>query len=173
MSTLPHPEAFVRWFRQAAPYVHAFRGRTFVIGFGGELVAERGRFVRFLHDLNLLAALGIRLVLVHGARPQIEAELRVKRLRSRYAKGLRITDAASLAAVKHAAGFLRVEIEALLSQCLPNSPMPCSQIRVASGKFIAAQPIGGLDGGGFQFTRTVRQVDGVAIAPRLEAGQDV
>jgi len=95
MSALPHPEAFVRWFRQAAPYVHAFRGRTFVIGFGGEMVAERARFVRFLHDLNLLAALGIRLVLVHGARPQIEAELRAKRLRSRYAKGLRITDAAS------------------------------------------------------------------------------
>jgi len=68
MSALPHPEAFVRWFRQVAPYVHAFGGRTFVIGFGGELVAERGRFVRFLHDLNLLAALGIRLVLVHGAR---------------------------------------------------------------------------------------------------------
>ncbi len=173
MSTLPHPEAFVRWFRQAAPYVHAFRGRTFVIGFGGELVAERGRFVRFLHDLNLLAALGIRLVLVHGARPQIEAELRVKRLRSRYAKGLRITDAASLAAVKHAAGFLRVEIEALLSQGLPNSPMAGAQIRVASGNFIAAKPIGVLDGVDFQFTGTVRKVDGVAIARRLEAGEVV
>ena len=123
MITLPHPENFVRWFRQAAPYVHAFRGRTFVIGFGGEVVAERARFVRFLHDLNLLAALGIRLVLVHGARPQIEAELRAKRQRSRYAKGLRITDANCLVAVKHAAGVLRVEIEALLSQGMPNSPM--------------------------------------------------
>ena len=173
MSALPHPEAFVRWFRQAAPYVHAFRGRTFVIGFGGELVAERGRFVRFLHDLNLLAALGIRLVLVHGARPQIEAELRAKRLRSRYAKGLRITDANSLAAVKHAAGFLRVEIEALLSQGLPNSPMAGAQIRVASGNFIAAKPIGVLDGVDFQFTGTVRKVDGIAIARRLEAGEVV
>ena len=142
MSLPPHPEAFVRWFRQAAPYVHAFRGRTFVIGFGGEMVAERARFVRFLHDLNLLAALGIRLVLVHGARPQIEAELRAKRQRSRYAKGLRITDANSLVAVKHAAGFLRVEIEALLSQGLPNSPMAGAQIRVASGNYIAAKPIG-------------------------------
>ncbi|HLE67315.1 MAG TPA: N-acetylglutamate synthase, partial [Burkholderiales bacterium] len=103
MTALPHPEAFVRWFRQAAPYVHAFRGRVFVIGFGGELVAERARFVSFVHDLNLLAALGIRLVLVHGARPQIEAELRAKGIRSRYARGLRVTDAQSLVAVKHAA----------------------------------------------------------------------
>jgi amino-acid N-acetyltransferase len=173
MSALPHPEAFVRWFRQVAPYVHAFGGRTFVVGFGGEMIADRGRFVGFLHDLNLLAALDIRLVLVHGARPQIEAELRSKRLRSRYARGLRITDAASLAAVKHAAGFLRVEIEALLSQGLPNSPMAGAQIRVASGNFIAAKPIGVLDGVDFQFTGTVRKVDGVAIARRLDAGEVV
>src|SRR4029077_8077184 len=173
MSALPHPEAFVRWFRQAAPYVHAFRGRTFVIGFGGELVADRGRFVGFLHDLNLLAALGIRLVLVHGARPQIEAELGAKRQRSRYARGLRITDAQSLVAVKHAAGFLRVEIEALLSQGLPNSPMAGAQIRAASGNYIAAKPIGVLNGVDFQFTGTVRKVDGVAIARRLEAEEVV
>jgi amino-acid N-acetyltransferase len=173
MSTLPHPEAFVRWFRQAAPYVHAFRGRTFVFGFGGELVAERGRFTSFVHDLNLLAALGIRLVLVHGARPQIEAELRAKRHRSRYVRGLRVTDAASLVAVKHAAGVLRVEIEALLSQGLPNSPMAGAQIRVASGNYIAAKPVGVLGGVDHQFTGVVRKVDGGAIVRRLEDGEVV
>lgn len=171
VNSLPHPEAFVRWFRQAAPYVNAFRGRTFVFGIGGEFVAERSRFVTFVHDLNLLAALGIRLVLVHGARPQIEAELRAKRQRSRYAKGLRITDANSLLAVKHAAGVLRMEIEALLSQGLPNSPMAGAQLRVASGNYIAARPIGVVDGVDFQFTGLVRKVDGGAIARHLEAGE--
>ena len=171
MSALPQPEAFVRWFRQAAPYVHAFRGRTFVIGFGGELIAERSRLASFVHDLNLLAALGIRLVLVHGARPQIEAELRAKGQRSRYARGLRITDAASLTAVKHAAGAVRVEIEALLSQGLPNSPMAGAGIRVASGNYITARPIGVLQGVDYQFTGDVRKVDGAAIARHLEAGE--
>ena len=137
-----HPEAFVRWFRQVAPYVHAFRGRTFVVGFGGEMFAERSRFTSFVHDVNLLAALGIRLVLVNGARPQIEAELKAKGLRSRYAQGLRITDEAALMAVKHAAGVLRVEMEALLSQGLPSSPMAGAQIRVSSGNFITARPVG-------------------------------
>src|SRR3990172_1658402 len=170
MGRLPHPQAFVRWFRQAAPYVHAFRGRTFVIGCGGELVAEKTRFVSFVHDLNLLAALGIRLVLVHGARPQIEAEMRAKGRRSRFARGLRITDANSLVAVKHAAGVLRVEIEPRLSQGLPNSPMAGAQIRVASGNYIAAKPVGVVDGVDFQFTGAVRKVDAVAIARRLEAG---
>src|SRR5947207_7875342 len=86
------PELFVRWMRQVAPYVHAFRGRTFVVAFGGELFTERQRFLSFVHDLNLLDALGIRLVLVHGARPQIAAELKARGVRSRYAHGLRITD---------------------------------------------------------------------------------
>lgn len=173
MSSNLQTEAFVRWLRQVTPYVHAFRGRTFVIAFGGEMFAERARFASFVHDVNLLAALGIRLVLVHGARPQIEAELKEKGVRSRYAQGLRITDEVALTAAKQAAGVLRVEIEALLSQGLPNSPMAGAQIRVASGNFIAARPVGVVKGTDFQFTGAVRKVDAVGIARRLDAGDVV
>src|SRR5262245_35279569 len=173
MSTPPQPEAFVRWLRQVAPYVHDFGGRTFVVAFGGELVAERARFASFIHDINLLAALEIRLVLVHGARPQIEAELKTRGIRSRYAQGLRITDERALQAVKEAAGVLRVEIEALLSQGLPNSPMEGAHIRVASGNYITAQPIGVRNGTDFQFTGAVRKVDAAGIARRLDAGEVV
>src|SRR3970282_1106289 len=129
----PQPEAFVRWFRQVAPYVHDFGGPTFVAAFGGERVADSARFASFIHDINVLAALEIRLVLVHGARPQIEAELKARGVRSRYAQGLRVTDERALQAVKGAAGELRVDIEAMLSQGLPDSPMGAAQIRVASG----------------------------------------
>src|SRR5947209_7979476 len=93
------PDAFVRWFRQVAPYVHDFGGRTFVVAFGGELVAERSRFASFIHDVNVLASLEIRLVLVHGARLQIETEVKKQGQRSKYAQGLRITDEAALTAV--------------------------------------------------------------------------
>ena len=173
MATLQQPESFVRWFRQVAPYLHAFRGRTFVVAFGGEMFAERTRFASFIHDVSILAALGIRLVLIHGARPQIEAELKARGLRSRYAQGLRITDERALQAVKEAAGVLRVEIEALLSQGLPNSPMAGAQIRVASGNYITARPIGVLKGTDFQFTGAVRKVDAIGIARRLDAGEVV
>ena len=173
MATLQQPESFVRWFRQVAPYLHAFRGRTFVVSFGGEMFAERARFASFIHDVSILAALGIRLVLVHGARPQIEAELKAKGLRSRYAQGLRVTDERALQAVKEAAGVLRVEIEALLSQGLPNSPMAGAQLRVASGNYITARPIGVLKGTDFQFTGAVRKVDAIGIARRLDAGEVV
>src|SRR4051812_5956968 len=171
MTALDDQETFVRWLRQVTPYVHAFRGRTFVVAFGGEMFTERARFISFVHDVNLLEALGIRLVLVHGARPQIEAELKAKGARSRYVQGLRVTDEAALVAVKHAVGVLRVEIEALLSQGLPNSPMAGAQIRVASGNYITARPIGVLKGTDFQFTGAVRKVDAPGIARRLDAGE--
>ena len=164
---------FVRWFRQVAPYVHDFGGRTFVIAFGGEMVAERARFEQFIHDVNVLASLEIRLVLVHGARPQVEAEMKAKGLRSRYAQGLRVTDEPALTVVKHAAGVLRVEIEALLSQGLPDSPMARAQIRVASGNYITARPIGVRNGVDFQFTGAVRKVDAAALAAQLDVADIV
>ncbi|HLD10204.1 MAG TPA: helix-turn-helix domain-containing protein, partial [Methylophilaceae bacterium] len=74
-TNLLDPQEFVRWFRSATPYIHAFGGRTFVIAFGGEVVDD-GQFVALSHDLNLLASLEVRLVLVHGSRPQIESRLR-------------------------------------------------------------------------------------------------
>src|SRR5215475_5525948 len=166
----PRPDAdFVTWFRSVAPYFHAFRGRTFVIAFGGELVAER-RFVSLAQDLSLLHSAGIRLVLVHGSRPQIEAQLKTRRLRSRYHKGLRVTDPAALECVKEAVGLLRVEIDALLSLGLPNTPMAGAAINTVSGNFITAQPMGVHDGIDFQYTGSVRKVDSQAIAGCLDAG---
>ena len=160
-------DRFIDWFQSVAPYIHAFRGKTFVIAFGGEVVAD-GRFLALTHDLNLLAALGVRLVLVHGARPQIEAKLKALRRRSRFHKGLRVTDDVALASAKEASGRLRVEIEAALSMGLPNSPMAGADIRVASGNFIMAKPIGVLDGVDYMHTGEVRKIDAAAIHKRLE-----
>lgn len=159
--------AFVHWFRSAAPYIHACRGRTFVVAFGGEVV-EDGKFVELTHDLNLLASVGVRLVLVHGARPQIERELDLRKIKQRYSDAVRITDEHALACAKQASGRLRVEIEALLSMGLPNSPMAGSQIRVASGNFVSARPRGVVDGVDMLFTGEVRKVDGSAIRARLD-----
>ena len=170
---MQNADNFVRWFRQVAPYVHDFGGRTFVIGFGGEMVAERQRFASFIHDVNLLAALEIRLVLVYGARPQIEAELKARGLKSKTAQGLRVTDEAALTVVKHAGGALRVELEAVLSQGLPNSPMARAGIRVVSGNYITARPIGVRKGIDFQFTGAVRKVDAAALSAQLDVADIV
>ena len=107
-------------------------------------------------------------MLVHGARPQIEAKLKALRRRSRFHKGLRVTDDVALASAKEASGRLRVEIEAALSMGLPNSPMAGADIRVASGNFIMAKPIGVLDGVDYMHTGEVRKIDAAAIHKRLE-----
>ena len=170
---MQNADNFVRWFRQVAPYVHDFGGRTFVIAFGGEMVAERQRFASFIHDVNLLAALEIRLVLVYGARPQIEAELKARGLKSKTAQGLRVTDEQALTVVKHAGGMLRVEMEAMLSQGLANSPMARAGIRVVSGNYITARPIGVRKGIDFQFTGAVRKVDAAAMSAHLDVADIV
>ncbi len=165
-----HPDAqFISWFRSVAPYFHAFRGKTFVIAFGGEIFEER-RFVELAHDINLLHSAGIRVVLAHGSRPQIETQLKRRKVRSRYAKNLRITDPVALECVKEAVGLLRVEIDALLSLGLPNSPMAGAVINTVSGNFITAQPMGVHDGIDFQYTGSVRKVDAQAISGCLDAG---
>ena len=163
---------FVAWFRSVAPYVNAFRGRTFVIAFGGEVVAD-GKFVELTHDFNLLASLGIRLVLVHGARPQIEQHLAKNNLGDTYHHGIRLTDAQTMQCVKEAVGRVRVEIEALLSMGLANSPMANADIRVAGGNFITAQPIGIINGVDLMHTGSVRKVDVAALKDRMEFGEVV
>lgn len=163
------PDNFVDWFRSSSPYIHAYRGKTVVISFGGEAVADDS-FAELVHDIGLLHGLGIRLVLVHGARPQIEERLRLRQVEMQYINGLRVTDDAALRCVKEAAGAVRVEIEALLSMGLANSPMAGAKIRVASGNFVTAQPIGVREGVDYGHTGQVRRIDSEAIRQVLSAG---
>jgi amino-acid N-acetyltransferase len=166
------PSEFVAWFRSVAPYINAFRGRTFVVAFGGEVVAD-GKFVELTHDLNLLSSLGVRLVLVHGARPQIERHLSRNHIEDHYHHGIRLTNSKTMQCVKEAVGRVRVEIEALLSMGLVNSPMANADIRVAGGNFITAQPMGVIHGVDLLHTGSVRKVDVVAIKDRLEHNEVV
>jgi amino-acid N-acetyltransferase len=157
---------FVAWFRSVAPYINAFRGKTFVVAFGGEVVAD-GKFVELTHDLNLLASLGVRLVLVHGARPQIEQHLLRNKIEDHYHHGIRLTDAPTMQCVKEAVGRVRFEIEALLSMGLTNSPMANADIRVAGGNFVTAQPMGVIHGVDLLHTGNVRKIDVSAVRDRL------
>jgi len=157
---------FVESFRHSAPYIHAHRDRTVVLVFGGEAVADP-EFCNLVHDIALLHSLGIRLVLVHGARPQIESRLKARKVKLVYANGLRITDEAALACVKEAAGCVRVEIEALLSMGLANTPMCGARIGVTSGNFVIARPLGVRDGVDYQHTGEVRRIDAEAIRQHL------
>ena len=160
-------KSFVSWFRDSSPYIHAHRNKTFVISFGGEAVLADD-FDHHVHDFALLSSLGIRLVLIHGIRPQIDQRLAKLNTSPQFHNNLRITDDLALQCVKEAAGLVRVEIEALLSMGLANSPMAGCSLKVASGNFVTAKPIGVINGIDYCHTGEVRRIDSDAIHQQLD-----
>lgn len=167
MPTSQHKNTFIQWFRSSSPYIQAHRNKTFVINFGGEAL-EDDSFQNLIHDFTLLSSLGVRLVLVHGIRPQIDARLQKLNHHARFYNHLRITDDLALQCVKESAGLVRIEIESSLSMGLANSPMANSELNVVSGNFIVAKPIGVIDGIDYANTGAVRRINGAAIQAQLE-----
>ena len=169
MRPMDNPTQFVAWLRSVAPYIHAFRGKTFVVAFPGELVRS-GALPVLAHDLSLLHALGIKVVIVYGSRPQVEEQLALRQQQSHFHNGLRITDAVALECAKEAAGELRLDIEAAFSQGLPNTPMANAAIRVISGNFVVARPMGIIDGVDLEHTGLARKIAYETIHPILDNG---
>jgi amino-acid N-acetyltransferase len=165
-------QSFIDCFRNAAPYIHAHHGRTFVLQIGGDVVASEN-FTHLIHDLALLNSLSIKLVIVFGARPQIDTLLKERNVTPLYNGALRVTDEASMSSVKQAIGDVKFQIEALLSMGLPNSPMADSSIKVASGNYVTGRPYGVVDGVDLQLTGKVRSVEKETINARLQAGEVV
>ena len=163
---------FVPWFRSVAPYIHMHRGKTFVVGIAGEAIAA-GKLPNLAQDLALIQSMGVKIVLVHGFRPQVNEQLAAKGHTPKYAQGMRITDGIALDCAQEAAGQLRYEIEAAFSQGLPNTPMAGATVRVISGNFITAKPVGIVNGVDFQHSGLVRKVDVTGIHQTLQMGSMV
>ena len=162
----PNQQQYVDWFRQSSPYIHSHRGRTFVISISGETIEHDG-FAHLIHDIALLNSLGVRLVLVHGARPQIEKQISAVNLSSEFEQGWRITNNEILPCVEQAVGQVRVNIETKLSMGLVNTPMSGASLRVISGNFVSARPYGIRNGIDFGHTGHVRRIDCEAIQQQL------
>ena len=160
---MPHTinASFVPWFRSVAPYIHLHRGKTFVVGIAGEAIAA-GKLQNLAQDLALIQSMGVKVVLVHGFRPQVNEQLKAKGHSPRYSHGMRITDEVALDCAQEAAGQLRYEIEAAF--------MAGSTVRVISGNFITARPVGIVDGVDFQHSGLVRKVDTAGIMQTLDLG---
>lgn len=159
----------VEGFRHSVPYINTHRGKTFVIMLGGEAI-EHENFSSIVNDTGLLHSLGIRLVVVYGARPQIDANLAAHHHEPLYHKNIRVTDAKTLELVKQAAGTLQLDITARLSMSLNNTPLQGAHINVVSGNFIIAQPLGVDDGVDYCHSGRIRRIDEDAIHRQLDSG---
>ncbi|EHR9670322.1 amino-acid N-acetyltransferase [Escherichia coli] len=159
----------VEGFRHSVPYINTHRGKTFVIMLGGEAI-EHENFSSIVNDIGLLHSLGIRLVVVYGARPQIDANLAAHHHEPLYHKNIRVTDAKTLELVKQAAGTLQLDITARLSMSLNNTPLQGAHINVVNGNFIIAQPLGVDDGVDYCHSGRIRRIDEDAIHRQLDSG---
>jgi amino-acid N-acetyltransferase len=164
--------ALVASLRASAPYVHAHRGRTFVIYLPGEAAASP-RFADLVYDIALLHSLGVRLVVVFGARPQIDTALGAAGVETCFVDDVRVTDAVSLGLIKHAVGALQMDLEALLSTSLASTPMGGARIATVSGNLVTARPVGISRGVDHGHTGEVRRLDTTSINAHLARGHIV
>ena len=157
---------YVKFLRDTSPYINQHRGKIFVLALSVEAIAH-ANFNHIVQDIALLNSLGIKLVLVHGARPQIEQRLQTCNIPVNFDCNRRITDNATMNCVKDAVGSTRITIESLLSMDHVNSPMHGAQIQVVSGNFVTAKPMGVRDGIDYHHTGEVRRVHRDAILRQL------
>lgn len=149
---------YVQWFRQSSPYINTHRHKTFVIMLTGEAILHEN-FQSIIHDIGLLHSLGIRIIIVYGARPQINQSLQHANISSQFYQQRRVTPRDSLPYLLNAVGAIRLQIEALLSMGLSNSPLYGTKINVVSSNLITAKPYGIHDGIDYQLSGEVRGVD--------------
>ncbi|MFL0803809.1 MAG: amino-acid N-acetyltransferase [Agarilytica sp.] len=160
-------QQYIDWFRQSSPYIHSHRGKTFVVMLPGDCLSE-STTANIISDLVLLHSLGVKLIVVHGARKQIEQQLKSQGLASEFHNGLRITQQAHIPGVLQAVGATRIQLEAHFSSGMPNSPMHGAKVSVHSGNFVTAMPLGIIDGMDYQYTGKVRSVEADAIENALD-----
>jgi amino-acid N-acetyltransferase len=157
----------IEWFRASTSYINAHRGKTFVVLLSGEALADKN-LANVVSDLTLLHSLGVKLVLVHGARPQITAALKSNDKNSNYHRNIRITDVNSIDTAMRVVGGESARLEAMFSMGISNSPMQGSDIRLCRGNFVTAKPVGIRDGIDYQYTGKVRKIQATAIQQQLE-----
>jgi amino-acid N-acetyltransferase len=164
---MSNTQDYVDWFRGAAPYIKAHRKKTFVMMVSDEVIFS-DRFIGLVHDIALLNHLGIKLVILHGSRHNIDSQLTKNKIESRFHDNTRITDSVALPFVVQAINEVKTHFDAQLSMGLPNTPMSGSEISLVGGNFVTGMPLGIIDGVDMQHSGKVRAIKHEAINDLLQ-----
>ncbi|WP_298635774.1 amino-acid N-acetyltransferase [uncultured Umboniibacter sp.] len=162
----------VQWFRQSSPYINLHRKTTVVINLRSEVI-NHDHFRAFLHDLAIVHNLGVKIVLVLGARRAIDEAFEKQGIHSEFHQGKRLTSTEMMEVIASEVGRLRNYVEAKLSMGLINSPMHQANISVVTGNFVVAKPLGVVEGIDYLHTGDIRRVNAPAIQQQLDNGNVV
>lgn len=166
------PANFINWFRFSAPYIKKHRGSTIVIALPGEAV-QHPNFINVVHDLALLQSLGVRMIVLQGARPQIQALLDENGIDAPIHEGIRVSTSEAIPHIVSACNAVKTELESAMSAGLADSPMHQLNLHTLSGNFVSAKPLGVRGGNDYQYTGSVRSIDTKAISSALDTGAAV
>lgn len=129
---------------------------------------EQPGFSNTVQDIVLLHSLGVRLLIVHGAKPQISAHLQNNGVAQRHVNGLRITNQQALPYVTAGVARVRAVIESLLTAGLSRPGQRGHGMRVVGGNFVRAKPIGVQHGVDYEYTGEVRNIDTQGLRQQLD-----
>ncbi len=85
---------------EALPYIQKLNGKTVVIKYGGNAMTSREQVESIMEDITLLKYVGMNPIVVHGGGPEINKMLKIMNIESKFHKGLRITDKATMEVVQ-------------------------------------------------------------------------
>ena len=104
-----------RILAEALPYIRAYHGKTLVIRFGGNAMADPALKAGFARDVALLRSVGMKPIVVHGGGWRIDALMRQMGMESRRHRGLRVTDERTLTVIEMALDELNQELTGLIN----------------------------------------------------------
>lgn len=159
---------FVQSFHEAAPYIHYLRGKTLVIGMTSELLANPKSLNLLAADFNLMAALGIRLVLLHGCDTHLAATCTSHRHTTHIHQNRRMIDDTMLLWAQQFCGVTQFQFQAALAMGVAQTPQRPPRLRLASGNFLTAKPLGIHNGMDMKWAGDIRKIDTSAIQDLLE-----
>jgi len=151
--------------REVLRYVPMFRGSIFVIKISGELIEQDDLFANTIVDIALLQALGIKLVLVHGASQQINSLLEATGHKTKKTQAVEVTDPELMEVVKRACAMTTLKVVAQLSKV----SQTISSIKTFNGNVVRSKRKGILGGVDHQLTGEVDFIDVDTLTKVLES----
>lgn len=97
MNFRPDQSIAVRALRSAAPYIRLYKGQIFVVKIGGALLGDASATHAFMEQVAILHQVGVRVVVVHGGGPQLNATQSALGIEPKIVEGRRVTDEATAA----------------------------------------------------------------------------
>jgi acetylglutamate kinase len=142
---------------EALPYIRAYHGKTLVIRFGGNAMADAALKSQFARDVALLRLVGMKPIVVHGGGWRIDELMRQMGIEARRHRGMRVTDERTLTVVEMALGELNQELAGLINKHGGRAVGLNGQ----DGRFIRARPMTAEDEAADAQLGFVGDVDGI------------